>query len=265
MIKNSKLLVRINNLSEIEEYKKVGISNFLFPLEGYSIGYNSFTLDELKDLNINVYLLVNRVFENKDCDSFRTLKDKLSFASGIFYEDIAVYQILKDTNINLIWNQAHFVTNSHSINVWLDKVYSVCLSNELEHSELDYILSSTTKNVILPILGLNMAMYSRRHLLTYYNEYKGLKDIKKGILRTNNNIEFLAIENNYGTVLFYHKYFNLIDKLSNIDDSKILYYYLDPNELTPKDIIDALNGKHFNEDNRFYENKTIYRIGDIND
>ena len=131
MIKNNKLLVRINNLSEIEEYKKVGISNFLFPLKGYSIGYNSFTLDELKDLNINVYLLVNRVFENKDCDSFRTLKDKLSFASGIFYEDIAVYQILKDTNINLIWNQAHFVTNSHSINVWLDKVYSVCLSNEL--------------------------------------------------------------------------------------------------------------------------------------
>ena len=91
MIKNSKLLVRINNLSEIEEYKKVGISNFLFPLEGYSIGYNSFTLDELKNLNINVYLLVNRVFENKDCDSFRTLKDKISFASGIFYEDIAVY------------------------------------------------------------------------------------------------------------------------------------------------------------------------------
>lgn len=265
MIKNNKLLVRINNLSEIEEYKKVGISNFLFPLKGYSIGYNSFTLDELKDLNINVYLLVNRVFENKDCDSFRALKDKLSFASGIFYEDIAVYQILKDTNINLIWNQAHFVTNSHSINVWLDKVYSVCLSNELEHSELDYILSSATKNVILPILGLNMAMYSRRHLLTYYNEYKGLKGIKKGILRTNNNIEFLAIENDYGTVLFYHKYFNLIDKLSNIDDSKILYYYIDPNELTPKDIIDALNGKHFNEDNRFYENKTIYRIGDIND
>ena len=32
-----------------------------------------------------------------------------------------------------------------------------------------------------------MAMYSRRHLLTYYNEYKGLKGIKKGILRTNNN------------------------------------------------------------------------------
>ena len=93
-----------------------------------------------------------------------------------------------------------------------------------------------------------MAMYSRRHLLTYYNEYKGLKGIKKGILRTNNNIEFLAIENDYGTVLFYHKYF-----------------YIDPNELTPKDIIDALNGKHFNEDNRFYENKTIYRIGDIND
>lgn len=265
MIKNSKLLVRINNLSEINEYKKVGITNFLFPLKGYSIGYNSYDLDELNNLDVNVFLLVNRVFENNDCDSFRLLKDKLSFVSGIFYEDIAVYEILKDTNINLIWNQAHFVVNYHSINVWLDKVYSVCLSNELEHTELDNILANTSKNVVLPIFGLNMAMYSRRYLLTYYNEYKGLDKLKTAILRTNNNIEFLAKENEYGTVLFYHKYFNLIDKLSNINDNKILMYYIDPNELTPKDVIDALNGKHFNEDNRFYENKTIYRIGDIND
>lgn len=264
MIKNSKLLVRINNLSEIEEYKKVGITNFLFPLKGYSIGYNSFNLDELKNLDINVYLLINRVFENKDCDSFKNIINDLLFVNGIFYEDIGVYHMLKDTGINLIWNQSHFVTNVRSINIWLDKVYSVCLSNELEHSELDYILANSSKKVVLPILGLNMAMYSRRYLLSYYNEYKGLKDVKKGILRTNNDIEFLAIENNYGTVLFYHKYFNLIDKLNTIDDSKILFYYIDPNELTPNDIKEALNGKHFNEDNRFYENKTIYRIGDIN-
>ena len=124
------------------------------------------------DLNINVYILVNRVFENKDCDSFRTLKDNLSFASGIFYEDIAVYQILKDTNINLIWNQAHFVTNSHSINVWLDKVYSVLK----EDSDYYLIKDDLNKhNWEYSKLTLSIMIYKMENLLghVYFIPHSG--------------------------------------------------------------------------------------------
>ena len=73
----SKLLVRINKLCEIKEYQKEGINNFLFPLINFSVGYNSITLDELKDLDVNVYLLVNRIFDNTACDEFKKLKDNL--------------------------------------------------------------------------------------------------------------------------------------------------------------------------------------------
>ena len=138
----NKLLIRINNLLEIEEYYKEGITNFLFPLSCYSIGYNTFNLDEIKSIkdkyNINVYLLVNRVLDNKDCNTFKLIIPKLSFVNGIIYEDIAIYQMLKNTNINLIWNQAHFAVNYHSINYWLskDNIISCMLANELEKSEL---------------------------------------------------------------------------------------------------------------------------------
>lgn len=134
----NKLLIRINNLLEIEEYYKEGITNFLFPLSCYSIGYNTFNLDEIKSIkdkyNINVYLLVNRVLDNKDCNTFKLIIPKLSFVNGIIYEDIAIYQMLKNTNINLIWNQAHFAVNYHSINYWLskDNIISCMLANELE-------------------------------------------------------------------------------------------------------------------------------------
>ena len=52
--------------------------------------------------------------------------------------------MLKNTNINLIWNQAHFAVNYHSINYWLskDNIISCMLANELEKSELKTVLEN---------------------------------------------------------------------------------------------------------------------------
>ena len=264
----NKLLIRINNLLEIEEYYKEGITNFLFPLSCYSIGYNTFNLDEIKSIkekyNVNVYLLANRVLDNKDCNNFKLIIPKLSFVNGIIYEDIAIYQILKNTNINLIWNQAHFAVNYHSINYWLskDNIISCMLANELEKSELKTVLDNVNKKVILPILGLNMAMYSRRTLLKFYSDTFKTEYTDVAILK-NDAVEFLAKENEYGTILFYNKYFNLIPELDNINDDKILMYYIDPNGLTSKDVIAILKGKKINYDNKFYENKTVYKVSDL--
>ncbi len=263
-MKSSKVLVRINNLNEIEEYKKLGITNFLFPLEGFSIGYETFKLEDLQNLNENIYLLVNRILDNKDINKFKKIVPSLSFIKGLIFEDLGIYEVLNKSNIPLIWNQNHFAVNTLSINIWLDKVSSVVISNELEKSELIYLLNNVKKKVILPVFGLNMAMYSRRSLLSFYNEYKNLKTIKKGILKTNNDKEFIAVENNYGTVLFYKNYFNLINEISNFNDDNILFYYVDPNMIDIKDIKKVLNGEK-NYQNPFYENKTVYRIGDLND
>lgn len=261
----NKILVRINNLSEIDDYVKKGIVNFLFPLEGFSIGYTSFSVNELKGVSVNndvnVYLLLNRVLENIDCDNLRVIKDDLSFCEGIVYEDIAVYQILKDTNIKLIWNQAHFGVNYHSINEWLNLVDSCMLSNELEKSELNEVLNNVIKPVILPVFGLNMAMYSRRRLLRAYSDNFNKVYSDTAVLE-NDKVSFLAKENEFGTVYFYNKYFNLIPFLDNFDNN-ILFYYIDPNGLDFNDVIDLLDGKDIDYDNRFYENKTVYKIGDL--
>ena len=264
-MKRNKILIRINKLEDINDLKKLGISNFLFPLDEFSIGYNSFKIDELLNIDGNVYLLLNRVLDNNGIDDFKKNIDKISFVKGIIYEDLGIYQILKDKEIPLIWNQNHFAVNTSSINYWLEKVSSVVISNELEKDELNNILDRVNKPIILPILGLNMAMYSRRYLISFYNEFKGLKQIKKAILKTNDDNEFIAMENNYGTVLFYKKYYNLIKEIDKFNDKKILFYYIDPNMLSINDIKDILNGKVIDEDNRFYKNKTVYRIGDLDD
>lgn len=261
-MKKDKIIIRINNLDEITEYKKVGITSFLFALEGFSVGYNEFNLEELKNVSGNVYLLINRVFDKEALDNFLKIKDKFEFIKGLFFEDIAVYQVLKNDNIPLFWNQMHAPVSMEAIKVWLEKVDGAVLANELVKDEISYIINNVKGNIVLPVLGLNPAMYSRRYLLTNYNVFKGFKLIKKSILKTGKDTEFLAVENKYGTMFFYHKYFNLINEIDNFDDEKIKFYYIDPNELTVKDVLDCLDGKSINFDNRFYENKTIYKVGD---
>ena len=264
-MKRDKILIRINNLDEIKEYKKLGISNFLLTLEKFSIGYNTFSIDELSNLKENVYVLVNRVLDNEAVNDFKKVSAKLEFVKGILFEDIGVYQILKESSIPLIWNQNHFAVNSVSINIWLDKVKSVVVSNELEKSELIYVLNNVKNSVILPVFGLNMAMYSRRYLLSFYNEFKNLKNIKRALIKTNNYKEFIAIENEYGTVLFYKNYFNLIKEVDKFNDNNVLFYYIDPNMVNISDIENILNGKSDQYLNPFYENKTVYKVGDLND
>ena len=92
----NKLLVRINNINELNELKEKGINNFLFPLDGFSIGYNTFKIKEIKDLDVNIYLLVNRVFDNDTLNNWNSIKKELTFAKGIFFEDIAVYMTTKN-------------------------------------------------------------------------------------------------------------------------------------------------------------------------
>ncbi len=264
-MKRDKILVRVNNLDEIDTLKKLGISNFLFALEDFSIGYNTFKISDLKNLNENIYLLLNRVLDNKGIDDFKRISDNLSFVKGIVFEDIGIYQIMKDKSIPLIWNQNHFAVNSRSINIWLEKVDSVIISNELEKSELKYVIDNVNKRVILPVLGLNMAMYSRRSLLSFFNTYMNLDDIKNSKLKTNNNTTFIAKENEYGTVLFNSKPFNLINEIDSFNDDNILYYYIDLNNIDVSKLDSILDGEEIDKDNRFYENKTVYRIGDLHD
>lgn len=259
-MRRSKILVRVNSLEEVNEYKKVGITNFLFPLEGYSIGYQSFTIEMIEKLDVNVFLLINRVFDNKDVDSFKKISDRLGFTKGILFEDIAVYQLLKDKYDNLVWNQGHAAVSLLSIEEWLKRVNSAVISNELTKEEIECILDNTSKKLILNVFGLNMAMYSRRMLLSNFNNYYKLDNIKEGIATANDQAKFIVKENEYGTVFFYHKYYNLINEIDSFNDDKVLYYYVDPNNISSDDMIKVLNGKEVLYDNRFFENKTIYKL-----
>ena len=72
-------LISINNLTDIDKYKKVGGSAFLFALDSYTIGYNTFTIEEINSIqNENKYVLINKL------DIIQITKCK-KFVIWIFY------------------------------------------------------------------------------------------------------------------------------------------------------------------------------------
>ena len=261
-MKKQKVLININNLNEVEEYKKIGINNFLFALEGFSVGYESF---KLSDIPKDSYILINRVLDSKDIDSLKTIKEDLLKFKGIIFEDLGVYQIFKDTSLELIWNQAHFATNLTSINIWLDKVSSAVVSNEITSKEITDIVSGVKKPVIFNVFGKNMIMYSRRTLLSNFNKYNELEkynDMVLGENHTNNN--FLVKETEYGSAFFNNEYFNYIEFSKTLNDDNIKFYLVLNLDLDVDTISKVLDGEEYGNDG-FLNKKTVYRMSEYTD
>ncbi len=262
---NNKILININNLDEIDIYKKASITNFLFPLEEFSIGFKAFKLNEIPD---NSYILVNRIFDKKTLDNFIKIVPELKRFKGILFEDIGVFNLLKNSNIDieLIWNQAHFVINYNSINFYLNNgCNSAVLSSDITGNEIKEILSKVNKSIILPVFGNNMIMYSRRKLLTNYNTYNNIDNINDVILdETHTNNKFFVRESDYGTVIFSNSEFNYFNFIKDIDDNKIKYYLICNINKSPEDIISIINGKNIGNDG-FLNKKTVYKMSEYTD
>lgn len=258
----SKLLININKLEEIAEYKKIGITNFLFAVKGFSIGYNTFELNEIPE---DSYLLINRVMDTKSIEELRLRKDELTKFKGIIFEDLGVYNILRDLEIELIWFQNHFTINNESMRFWLSRVDSAVIGNEITSTEIESIIENASKPLVLNVLGKNQIMYSRRTLLSNFNKYNNLDNYNDMTLDVHGTKdEFFARENELGTVIYNNEYFNYLEFAKSLNEDKIKFYLIMNLDLNPNDLEEILNGKSFGNDG-FLNKKTVYKMSEYND
>ena len=258
----SKLLININKIEEIAEYKKIGITNFLFAVKGFSIGYNTFELNEIPE---DSYLLINRVMDTKSIEELRLRKDELTKFKGIIFEDLGVYNILRDLEIELIWFQNHFTINNESMRFWLSRVDSAVIGNEITSTEIESIIENASKPLVLNVLGKNQIMYSRRTLLSNFNKYNNLDNYNDMTLDVHGTKdEFFARENELGTVIYNNEYFNYLEFAKSLNEDKIKFYLIMNLDLNPNDLEEILNGKSFGNDG-FLNKKTVYKMSEYND
>ncbi len=264
----SKILIYVDDINHIDDYRKADVSAFLFALEGFSVGYNTYSLEEIVKNDVsNKYILINRVL---DCNSVDTLKEILPLFKnirGIVYEDIAVYNLVKELNLDveMIFFQNHFATNSYSVNFWLDRVDSIVISNEITKDEIVDIVKIAKKEVVLHLFGYNQVMYSRRLLLTNWSDEFNIEAKNTNVLVDRaTKVKFRALENEYGTVMYSDKIFNGKDLL---DLDNVKYYYVNTMLIDHNEVMDFLsNDLHSsdNEDDGFLNRETIYKLKERN-
>ena len=259
--KKIKLLVSINNIEDINDYKKVGISTFVFALKDYSIGYEkAFSLEEINNIEETKYVLINQVLDNNKMDSLKDILPKIK-VDGFIFEDIGLINVFKELNIKgkKILFMNHFNCNFESINVWLDYVDSVFVSNELTYDEIEEITKKCKKEVVLHVFGYNQIMYSKRKLLSNYYKYNN-KSIKyKNTIKDKASTTcFNVIEDLNGTILLSCKVF---DGRRLLDLENVLYYYMNTSYVDKEDVIKFINNENVdNTDSGFLDKKTIYKL-----
>ncbi len=264
----SKIILYVDNLKYIDKYREVGVSTFLFALEGYCVGYNTNTIDEINNVNVsNKFVLINRVLESKDIDNLRKILPKLE-VDGIFFEDVGVYNLIKELNLDIktILFQNHFNTNSFSVNFWLDRVDSVVISNELTYDELKEIVNKSKKSVVLNLYGYNQVMYSRRLLLSNWSDEFNIPYKDKNVIEdVATHVRFRAIENEYGTVMYSDKIFNGKELL---DLDNVLFFYVNSMMIDHEGMIkylkDLKRKRNDTEDDGFLDKPTIYKLKEKN-
>ncbi len=263
-MKRSKILLNISNLSDLEEYKKLGISNFLFPLEGYSIGYETFTFEEIEKSNTECYVLINRVLTDADIDAFMKLVIPKN-VRGFIIEDIGLYYSLKESNYELIGFQNHLNNNKNTIEYWLNRFDSMVLSTDITLNEIREILEHISKPVIFSTFGYPMIMYSCRNLISNYSTYHELEPSKSlDIDVLNSEVKFHLEESKCGTAVFVKDLLDARSEADSLDEAKIKFYLFDTNRIDAEVVKKAICGEDIEGTSKgFLYTKTIYKVGDI--
>ena len=257
--------MQVNNIlltvTDKELLKKVQDCTFLFPLEGFCVGYEQcFNISEIKISN--AYILINRILDDKDLSALENiLKSIPNNISGIIFEDLGVIELVKDLDITKILWQNHLSASFLSVNGYLKYVDSVMMSTDITEEEIKLIINKAEKPLVLPVLGYTPVMYSRRHLINSFNmNYKenvsNPNTIKEEVLKD----EFKIYENEFGTQLFYNKLYD--GRVLMKYDA--LFYFINSVFISDDDVISFIKGEELSVEtfDGFLNKKTIYKLKD---
>lgn len=262
----NKLLYIVNNKEIIEDLKKVGVKNFLFPLKDFCVGFNNtYDFDEIENES---FIFINRILDNESLDLLeQKLNDNRDKIKGIVYDDFGVLYLINKLKLNVITinYQNHFGTNYQSINENLKFNDSVVVSTDITRNEIEEILKKVEKEVCIFLFGLIPVMYSRRTLLTNFS--------KEFNIPTKNNVlidekisknKFIMVENEFGTVGYQRNYYDGLELL-NLENIK--YFLVNPLFLSDKEqiqLISDIKNKNLSlnipTDKGFLYKETIYKL-----
>lgn len=262
-MKRNNTLLLVNNYELALKLKDESNITFLFPIKDFCVGFpNTFLLSDIK---IDAYIFINRILDNKGIEEFKKLiKNIPPNIKGIVFDDLGILNVLIKENIAItkILFLNHMNCNYESINAYLEYVDSVVISSDITHDETKEILSNVSKPLVLYTFGHVNIMYSRRKLLTNYNNHfnsdvKNIATLEEEMAHH----KFKIIENNYGTVIYTNEPYN---GLALRNEANVLFNLINTVFLSDEEVINIIKASTNLEDIYPYKylsaEKTIFKL-----
>ena len=259
----------MNNFYIIPNNKDILLDNLILPLEDYSIGFDVYyKVEEINKLSekYNISVIINKFMHKTDIENIGGILNKLINIKYFFIEDLGLtYFIPKE---KVVISQNHIINNYDSINYFKELGFtSVLINNDLTIEEIKEIISNTSSNLFMYFISKNNLMYSKRHLISAFSDYKNnVLDNKKEISEKVSNYKLLIKEEECGTCIFNSKIFSANKYLDDIACINKIINLSNINEEKTKVILNNYNNKDLDKllevDNYFLENKIAYKVGD---
>lgn len=279
----SKICLMINKIEEIN----LNVDSILIGLKNFnSLNLLELDLDSIEEIINNtdkeIFISINKLIHNGEIAELKLILKKLEKlkVSGIFFDDISIYNIVKENNLNLnlIWGNSHQATNYNTINSWNKLgVKNSIISPDITLEEILNIKNNTESKLFVPIYGMFEIFSSNRFLVKNYLKYidknsdSGFHYINHKILNT----YYPIYEDSNGTHIINGNILNGLEEMPKLIENKIDYVLINSYMISNiNEVIDSfndvINGKinNINElalklsDNNkgFLYTETIYKV-----
>ena len=250
----SKILIIPSN----KEQFRLNCDGLIIGIKGLCTNMANFELDDLKGIDKEIFVSLNKNMFNKDLDYLKETLIKLNNYNikGVIFYDIAVLNLYKKLNLNydLVWNQEHMTTNYDTINFYYDQgVKYTYVSSDITLREMIEIKNNTKSILMANIFGYVPIFNSKRKLITNYFKTFNLKGEPKFIC--NEGKKYPIVEED-GTIV----YSDFI--LNGFEESKLLNYdYVVLNSFRIDNFEDVLNNFEYKDNQKgfFYED-VVYKV-----
>lgn len=270
-----RLIVHVNTEGLLEKIQDKDV-DIAVGIEYYSSrSFLNLSYDRLKQLKMNTYVFLNRLYDQKEIEGLKEVLTKLMDCGikGIIFQDFGILNMAMEMNVNydLIYSSDTLTTSHASINTLaMFNVKGAMLASQLHYDEIVSICNESVVDIIVPIHGKMYISHSKRNLLSNYFEYIH-KDVDHDyysniIMKVNQSDDYSHIyEDKDGTHVLETKELCLKDVMN---DFKCQYGYIETlylNDDYVLELIDFYNSDLSYKDLEHKYPTHTYTTGFVND
>jgi len=221
--------------------------------------------------SIEVVLAINRIFMEHELNAVKEFILKYQDYKFLV-SDLGVVEIFKDlgSQDKVIYDPDTLICNSSDLSIYNSYGFNALgMSNEVLIDDIKTSFKKTSAPIFYQVFGKKLMFYSKRKLLSLYEEYKQMSFTKENLslVEEKRSYHIPIFENENGIYCFRHYFISLLSEMNEL--SFLKYAYFETITLNDDEVYEVLSSYKDNNKERlallnlqiedgFVYNDTVY-------